>query len=374
MELLQAPLRAAATAAVIGILISGCSAADETSPEASANPDLSSSDSDSTTQSDARSDEVVTLTVGNPLMDMPAQLIAWAADVRSRTDKAIVFDVISQYGGDLDTWTDREQLLLDAVASGDVDLAWVGARAIPAFEPLLAPMLIDSHDVQEAVFTAGIPERMLRDAGLEGVTGLGVLPGPHRRMLGVTRDFRTPEDFAGAVVMSDRNDATLRTLEILGAAEAVQGRESNPLDGLDGLVAHTGAVVGNSYQGSAQSFTTNLNLWPRPLVLLANTASLEALSPDHQRALMETARATLPQQMEITRQEDELSGALREGICSSPLTFIELTSDELAAIRSAVEPVLDEMRADETAAAHLDEIIALKEDRRVPPDVFSCRR
>ena len=45
-------------------------------------------------------------------------------------------------------------------------MAWVGARAfdrlgIAAFQPLLAPLLVDSHDLQDAVFHAGIPQRML---------------------------------------------------------------------------------------------------------------------------------------------------------------------------------------------------------------------
>src|SRR5699024_2862391 len=135
------------------------------------------------------------------LMDMPDQLIAWSAEVRRRTNNSITFDVKSSYG-DAPGWDAKEQAVLAAVAAGDVDLAWVAARAIPAFAPLHSPMLIDSHDLQAEVFAAGIPDRILQDAGIDGVTGLGVLPGPHRRVLGVTREVRTPADFSGAVIMS----------------------------------------------------------------------------------------------------------------------------------------------------------------------------
>ncbi|GAA1172921.1 hypothetical protein GCM10009584_12380 [Ornithinimicrobium humiphilum] len=103
---------------------------------------------------------------------------------------------------------------------------------------------------------------MLADIGIEGVTGIGVLPGALRRMLGVTHEFRTPADFEGAVVQSELNAAAVAMLEALGADEPVAGVEANALDGLDGLVAHVGAVVGNTYQDDAVAFTTNLNLWP----------------------------------------------------------------------------------------------------------------
>src|SRR3712207_7072201 len=42
--------------------------------------------------------------------------------------------------------------------------------------------------------------RMLADLDPIGVLGIGVLPGPMRKVLGVSRPFRTPQDFTGAVV------------------------------------------------------------------------------------------------------------------------------------------------------------------------------
>lgn len=353
------------------VLVAGCSSDREPSTDAEIVVPTAARDAVQTSTA-APAVEEVTLTLGNPLMDMPAQLIAWAAEVRARTDATITFEVVSQYGGEVDPWVDRERLLIDAVSSGEVDLAWVGARALPAFDPMLAPMLVDSHDLQEAVFDAGIPDRMLEDVAVEGVTGLGVLPGPHRRLLGVTQDFRAPEDFQDAVVMSEQNAPALAMLEVLGAQESVPGREGNDLDGLDGLVGQVGAVVGNHYQDKARSFTTNLNLWPRPLVLLASTEALERLSDEHRQALLDAAGATLEAQMETARKEDALSEESRAQLCSSPLELVELTDDQLAALRSAVEPVLAELRQDNVAGTHLEEIQALKDELDARPDAFSC--
>lgn len=373
MERSSALARVGAAAAAATVLAAGCASGPE--PTADAETVLITSardDVETTTSTAGPAAEETTLTLGNALMDMPEQLILWAVEVRARTDASITFEVVSQYGGAVDAWVDREQLLIDAVSSGEVDLAWVGARALPTFDPLLAPMLVDSHDLQAAVFAAGIPDRMLDDVGVEGVTGLGVLPGPHRRLLGVSQDFRAPEDFHDAVVMSEQNAPTLRMLEVLGAQESVPGREGNELEGLDGLVGQVGAVVGNHYQDKARSFTTNLNLWPRPLVLLASTETLESLSDEHRQALLGAAVATLSEQLKTAREEDALSEEGREQLCSSPLKLVDLTDDELAALRSSVEPVLEELRQDEVAAAYLEEIQALKVEVAAPPDVFTC--
>ena len=52
---------------------------------------------------------------------------------------------------------------------------------VTSFQPLLAPLLVDSHDLQAAVFEAGIPAEMI--AGLDDIdlAGIGVLPGPMRK-------------------------------------------------------------------------------------------------------------------------------------------------------------------------------------------------
>ncbi len=109
---------------------------------------------------------------------------------------------------------------------GDVDMAWVGARAfdtagVTSFQALLAPMLIDSQDLQGAVFEAGIPEAML--AGLEdiGLAGIGVLPGPMRKILGIDDSFVVPADFRGAVVGIQQSGVAELTMAALGAETQV---------------------------------------------------------------------------------------------------------------------------------------------------------
>ena len=94
---------------------------------------------------------------------------------------------------------------LEDVKAGKVDMAWVGARAldtvgVKSFQALLAPLLVDSYDLEAKVFEEGIPNEMLEAVEELDLVGIGVLPGPMRKVLGVSRPFVAPSDFAGRVV------------------------------------------------------------------------------------------------------------------------------------------------------------------------------
>ena len=93
-------------------------------------------------------------------------------------------------------------------------------------------MLVDSHDLQAAVFEAGIPEQMLQ--GLEDIdlAGIGVLPGPMRKVLGVSKPFLTPADFAGAVVGLQDSGVAAQTMLAVGATPSAVPTSAD-LDGLD---------------------------------------------------------------------------------------------------------------------------------------------
>ena len=52
--------------------------------------------------------------------------------------------------------------MIEDVQAGKVDMGWVGARAFDAvgvtsFQALVAPFLVDSYELQDRVFQAGIP-------------------------------------------------------------------------------------------------------------------------------------------------------------------------------------------------------------------------
>ena len=79
--------------------------------------------------------------------------------------------------------------LIRDVSAGKADLGWAGTRVfdelgVPAFNPLHAPMLIDSYELEEKVLGDGLVDPMLASLDELELQGIGVLPGPLRRPLG----------------------------------------------------------------------------------------------------------------------------------------------------------------------------------------------
>ena len=165
-------------------------------------------------------DEPLVLTFAQPNDgEPPEQLVRWAESVERLSIGTVKIEFQNgwRYGE-----VDFEAGTLSDVADGKVDLAWAGARAfdtvgVASFQALVAPMLVDSHDLQAAVFEAGIPEQMLEGVDELGLVGVGVLPGPMRKLLGTDHPYVVPADFADNVIGLQASGVAEQTFTALGA-------------------------------------------------------------------------------------------------------------------------------------------------------------
>ena len=157
----------------------------------------------------------------------------------SSTDEAPQIEIDFEWQ-DAHAGVDVERDIVEAVASGELDLGFVGTRAIselgaPSFDALTAPMLVDSYPLQQAIMDSDIPDRLLVSLDDIGVTGLDVAAGPLRRPLGVSGPFLNPGDFAGTTFHTCRSASNAATVAALGATHTdVWGSERD-----DGLVDGT---------------------------------------------------------------------------------------------------------------------------------------
>jgi len=314
--------------------------------------------------------ETVVLTLANNNDGPPSQLSAWAEEVQALSDGTLRIEFkndwrVGEPGQEADT--------IEDVQNAEVDMAWVGARAfdsagVTSFQALVAPMLVDSYDLQAAVFDAGIPERMLDSVEEIGLSGIGVLPGPMRKMMGLTHPFLTPADFTGEVVGTSGGGLAEQTLELLGATPRLVPAQTE-LDGLDALEYQLSAIFGNDYQEAASHLTANLNMWPRPLVLFMNAERFDALSTEQQNILRDAAAAAVGPAMDDSRAEDIEAGP---NLCRSTMEVVEATEAELAELRTAMEPLYAGLEADPETKAFLDEIRALKDETATAPESVTC--
>ena len=178
-----------------------------------------------------------------------------------------------------------ERDIVEAVASGELDLGFVGTRAISelgarSFDTLTAPMLVDSYELQQAIMDSDIPDRLLVSLDDIGVTGLDVAAGPLRRPLGVSGPFMNPADFAGTTFHTGRSATNASTVAALGATHTdVWGSERD--DGLvDGTIDGTENSIDWMHSSGLRApyATLNVALWPATGVLVANPDLIAQLS------------------------------------------------------------------------------------------------
>ena len=318
----------------------------------------------------AEKQKPVVLTFASLTGNTPPQLQEFADEVVRRSDGTLRIKFQREWrSGD----PDAERGTIKDVRAGKVDMGWVGARVfdrlgVRDFQPLLAPLLVDSYELEGRVFENEIAANMLDGVEELEVVGIGVLPGPMRKVLGIRHPFLEPSDFDGQVIGGAKNELADRTYRALGATlEALPAGGS--LEGLDAAEEQLGAIWENRDNKLAKYVTANVNIWPRPLVIFAGKDVFESLSPEQQDVLREGAVAAVPAALAAARAEDD--EAARQ-LCRRGLTFTAASEGELAELRTALEPVYAELRADAETESEIDAITKLKSEVAATAEAPAC--
>ena len=252
-----------------------------------------------------------------------------------------------------------EHGLVDDVKHGKADLGWVGARAFPelgvhSFDALLAPLLVDSYALEQRAIEQ-LGERMLAGAAAAGVHPVALLPGPMRRLV-AREPVRGPGDLAGRRLLIQPAGIEEAAARALGA-EAVRSPSGARLGDLDGALQHLGSIAGNRYYDDARFLTSDVALWPRPLVVFAGPDAWERLSRSERSILLDAGRAAIPATMAAVRDRD---AAALEVICAAGERLVSAGSGGRAAMLTALEPVYAQLRERPATARDIDAIERLR--------------
>ena len=273
---------------------------------------------------------------------------------------------------------DYEAATIRDMRHGRADLAYAGSRAWDEFganalRALAAPLLIDSYRLERRVLQSDVVKPMLEELRPLGLVGIGVLPGPLRRPFGISHRLAAPRDFKGLTIGTQQSRVADATLRVLGATPRRLPADASGVTGVDGIERQVSAIESDRLDVKGSHVMTNIDLWPRPLVLFANERSYGELTSD-QRRILHQAAANVVSKSTTTQQrfDDETSANLcRKGNA----TFDSATSAELRALRSAVEPVYRRLRSDGPTADAIDSIERLKRELGAPPTKLpSCER
>lgn len=300
----------------------------------------------------------------------PPQLVAWAKQVDRLSNGTLKIEF-------RDEWREGEARpevpTLDDIRKGKADMAWVGARAfdrvgITDFQALLAPMLVDSYELEAKVFQAGIPAKMLAGAQKAGVVGIGVLPGPLTRLVGTRDPLVNPDAINGERIVSQDSALMDQSLKAWGATPVLAPADVD-LSGYGGIQMQLGAVVSRHHDRDAGYVTGNINLWPRPLVIVMGKAAHDRLSARQRHVLDSALQQTITQAVDVSRAEDRESAPT---LCRLGMKLPSASAADLKAMESAVAPVYARLRKNKQTADWLEQIQYLKETTGVGPDTASC--
>jgi TRAP-type C4-dicarboxylate transport system substrate-binding protein len=237
-----------------------------------------------------------------------------------------------------------EKGLIEDVAAGKADLGWVGSRALAtvgvnSFEPLNAPFLLNSYELQDEVLRGEVATRMLADLERLGVTGVSVLPGPLRYL---QLDRKIDGDLDGLRIAGIKSVIQHAALEAMGA-EPVVIAAGDPIDALNGIESTAYAIHGNGYVDTAAYTVADMPLWPRPYVMFANTDAWNALSEADRKLVLRAAAEARPEMLADTVERERNAF---NGMCKAGNHAFELGAGGRARMQQAVEPVLAELRGD----------------------------
>jgi hypothetical protein len=199
--------------------------------------------------------------------------------------------------------------------------------------------------------------KMLNGLGRLGLVGLGVLPGPLRKPLGVTHPLLKPSDYAGLTIGVQQSQVASATMRALGA-RPVWFASQAPIAGFGGIEQQVGSIQGEQYDRVGKYLTANVNLWPRPLVLFANHAALAKLTRFQQRILARAVVDTTSAQTRSVIAGERTDTAI---LCRRRrLRFLTASPGEVAALRRAVQPVYDQLKRDPQTRLFIAQIEAMR--------------
>jgi TRAP-type transport system periplasmic protein len=190
-----------------------------------------------------------------------------------------------------------------------------------------------------------------------GLVGIGVLPGPLRKPLGISRPLLKPSDYVGLRIGTQQSRVADATMRGLGARPVWFGSEA-PVAGLGGIEQQISGIQWFEYDQAGRYLTANVSLWPRPLVLFANGKAWAALTPAQRRILRQAVTGDLAAETQVVRDAERTDTAI---LCRRGLRFLTASPADLAALRRAVQPVYGQLGRDAQTRRYIRQIEAMRQ-------------
>jgi TRAP-type C4-dicarboxylate transport system substrate-binding protein len=292
---------------------------------------------------------------------------AFLDNLEKVSDGRIKGEVTEEYGQGA---PEAESDLVEAIASGEVDGGWPSTRAfanagITGLEAVEAPMTVTSYAAEKALVSGPVADKLLAKLDGTGVVGLNLAVGPLRRPFAAEAPLLGPEDWAGATFRVYNSPVQTDAVRLLGATPVnlslgwIDEVRTGRLRGVEFDIAQY-AQMGNTTE--AGYVTANVVLWPKVFVLSINQERFDALPDEQQDWVRQAAEEAMQASVDATYGETTIA----QDLCGKGARFIAASPDQIAALRTSLQPVLDGLAADPASGALLTEIQAIAADHPEP--------
>ncbi|WP_345800467.1 hypothetical protein AAIB33_13440 [Microbacterium sp. AZCO] len=253
--------------------------------------------------------------------------------------------------------------LIEAVKSGKVALAAVpaaslGDLAVASLDPLLAPFVVDSLAMEAKLLEDDdITSALLQDVPKLGVEAIGILPGSLAHPFGTSGPLLSASDFAGAPISTSRGQIVDRTFALLGTKFVEWEKNGARFDNIHGSLLPVMAIPDNDFHKAGRSVTADVTFWPRPVVIIGNTAALAALNQGERRTLSDVTRSSARSIVGGHAEDDRVGTAWS---CGVGMTFPLAGKAAIDGLRAEVRPLIDEIAATDVGAKVFARIAELR--------------
>jgi len=274
-------------------------------------------------------------------------------------------ELVEGYG---DGAADNESRLIEAIATGAVDGGWPATRSFAAagiegLDAVEAPMTITSYAGEKALVSAPVADMLLEQLDGSGVLGLGLAVGELRRPRAAEAPLLTLEDWQGvgfAVFDSEIQAEAIRALGGEPVAAGFARADEIAAGNLGG--AEGGATAIGGVSPVAPYVTANVVLWPKVFVLSINEDRFASLTDEQQTWVRDAADIAVQASRDATF-DDSIAV---QAACDAGSRFVDASTDEIEALRTAFAPVIERLAADPVDGPILAELQAIAAEHPGP--------
>jgi C4-dicarboxylate-binding protein DctP len=243
-------------------------------------------------------------------------------------------------------YKDKEEvdaLQLGAVQMLAPSLAKFGPLGVREFEVFDLPFIVPNKAALRKVTEGEVGKGLFKKLEGKGIVGLGYWDNGFK-VMSANKPLRTPDDFRGLkmrIQSSKVLEAQMRALgaipQVMAFSEVYQAMQTGVVDGSE----NTPSNMYTQKHHEVQKFATLSDHGYIGYAVIANKKFWDGLPADVKPQLEKAMAEATAYSNEIAQKEND--DAFEEMKKSGRITFIELTSDEKAAWRKALEPVYPEM-------------------------------